>query len=117
MNSPRLASTLPISEVRRKIFDIARNVQTPGTVYAMTENGRTKAVILSSDEFESLLETVEILHTYPNVQREIQEARKEAKAKNTVSLDDLKTSLLTKTAYVSRRSPKTSRKKPAKSSR
>ena len=55
-------STLPISEARKRIFDIAEDVQRPNRHYTLTENGRPKAVVLSVDDYQSLIETVEILN-------------------------------------------------------
>ena len=55
------SNTLPISEARKKIFDIAEDVQRPNQHYTLTDKGRPKAVVLSVDEYSSLVETLEIL--------------------------------------------------------
>ena len=55
------SNTLPISEARRKIFDIAEDVQRPNRHYTLTDRGRPKAVVLSADEYDSLIETLDIL--------------------------------------------------------
>ena len=80
-------TTLPISEVRKDLFKIASNVQKPGVAYTVTENGRPTAVILSVDEFESIIETLEIMHQYPNIVDEIAQARRDYDAGKYITLD------------------------------
>jgi antitoxin YefM len=75
-----IKTTLSISEARRKIFDIAEDVQTPNTYYTLTENGRPKAVVISAEEFDSIMETVDVLKEFPDIRSEITQAEKEYKA-------------------------------------
>lgn len=65
--------TISISEARKRIFEIADEVQRPDTHYILTENGKPKAVILSAEEFESFLETIEVLQDSPELTKEIEE--------------------------------------------
>lgn len=51
----RTKTTLSISEARKKFFSIADDVQAPDTYYTLTERGRPKAVIVSADRFEALV--------------------------------------------------------------
>ena len=86
-------TTIPISEARRRIFDIAEDVQTPSRYYTLTEKGRPKAVIMSADDFESWAETVEVLHDVPTLDREIAEAKNDIRTgryKKFATLHDLK---------------------------
>ena len=53
-------TTLPISEARKKIFEIAEAVQKSGVYYTLTDKGRPKVVILSYEEYDSLMENLEI---------------------------------------------------------
>jgi prevent-host-death family protein len=54
-------TTLSLSEARKNIFEISNDVQKPGHYYTFTENGRPKAVLMSADEFDSLMENLELL--------------------------------------------------------
>jgi|SRR3989344_7753704 len=86
-------TTIPISEARRRIFDITKDVQTPSRYYTLTENGRPKAVIMSADDFESWAETVEVLHEVPTLDKEIAAAKKDIRTgqyKKFPTLRDLK---------------------------
>ncbi len=81
-------TTLPISEARKKIFNIAEDVQKPGNYYTLTEKGRPKAVIMSAEEFESIMENLEILSN-PRIMDEIRRAEKEYERGDYVTLDKL----------------------------
>ena len=53
-------NTLSLTEARKNIFDIAEDVQKPGKYYTFTENGRPKAVLMSAEQFDSLMEDLEL---------------------------------------------------------
>ena len=73
-------TTLPISEARRKIFEITDKVQKPSTFYTLTERGKPKAVIMSAEEFESWQETMEVAKDFPNLDKEIRRVEKDIKS-------------------------------------
>jgi len=85
-------TTISISEARKKIFDIATEVQAPGKHYTLTENGRPKVVIMSVEEFESWMETMEIMSD-PELMKDIKEAEEDFKKGDYVTLDELKKEL------------------------
>lgn len=95
-------TTLPISEARKRIFDIAEDVQKPGNYYTFTEKGRAKAVIMSAEDFESLQETMEVMREFPDIEKDIKKAETEFKKGDYITLDDL----MQKYGYVLRESPK-----------
>ena len=82
-------TTLPISEARKKIFEIAEKVQKPSTYYVLTERGRPKAVFISAEEFESWQETLEVMNDFPNLEKDIAKAEKEYKQGKHLSLEDV----------------------------
>ena len=92
-------NTLPITEARKQIFDIAEEVQKPGVYFTLTEKGRAKAVIMSADEYESWTETMEVMHDFPDIMKDIEELDKDIKSgayKNYTTLDEI----LAKEGYV-----------------
>ena len=92
-------TTLSISEARRRIFEIAEDVQKPNTHFTLTENGRPKAVIISAEEFESLLETIEVLGEFPDLSKDMAEAERDLASgayKNYPTLEEI----LAKEGYV-----------------
>jgi len=85
-------TTIPISEARSRIFDIAEEVQTPGRYYTLTENGKPKAVLMSAEEFESWMETMEVMRLFPNLAEDIAEtdaAVKSGAYKKWATLEDI----------------------------
>lgn len=85
----RAKTTIPITEARRRIFDIAEDVQKPGVYYYLTEKGRPKAVIMSAEEFESWMETLDVMEEFPDLEKHIKQAEKEYKEGKYVTLDEL----------------------------
>lgn len=49
------------TEVRDKLREIVDDVVATGDTYTITRHGRPMAVIVSADEYESLIETLNIL--------------------------------------------------------
>lgn len=82
-------TTLSISEARKKIFDIADEVQKPNTYYTLTEKGKPKVVIVGAEEFESWIETLEVVKDFPNLREEIEGAHKDFAKGDYVTLDQL----------------------------
>lgn len=80
-----------ITEARRRIFDLAEEVQEPGSYYVLTEHGKPKVVMMSSGWFESLIETIELLEDFPMLDKEIREAREAFTTGKTVALENMLT--------------------------
>lgn len=86
-------TTISISEARKKIFDIADEVQAPNTVYTLTADGKPKAVIMSVEEYESMVETMEVERLFPDLDKDVAEVKKAFKTgeyKKWSTLDNLK---------------------------
>lgn len=97
---------VPISEARRNIFQIANRVQRPSVHYTLTENGRPKAVIMSAEEFDSLMETVAIAAD-PRLMREIKDSAAAYRRGDSIPLE----AVIARKNYVPRRVEKISRKR------
>jgi len=85
-------TTISITEARKRIFDIADEVQAPNRVYTLTADGKPKAVIMSAEGYESLLETIEVERIFPNLDKEIaetEEAFRTGEYKKWSTLEDL----------------------------
>ena len=92
-------TTLSISEARKKIFEIANEVQKPGVRYTLTEKGRPKMVLMSAEDFESLQETLEVLSVFPDLDKDLEELHQDMKSgayKNYATLEEI----LAKDGYV-----------------
>jgi antitoxin YefM len=87
-----IKTTLSISEARKKIFDIAEEVQKPSNYYTLTEKGRPKAVIMSAEDFESWQETLEVMREFPDLAKDAKEADRAVKTgeyKKWATLEDV----------------------------
>jgi len=85
-------TTISITEARKKIFDIAKQVQNPAVHYTLTERGRPKAVIMSAEEFESWQETMQVMQEFPDLEKDIKEVENDFKTgayKKYTTLDEI----------------------------
>ena len=73
-------TTLSVSEARKQIFKILQEVEEYGRRYILTEKGRPKAVLLSAEEFESWLETLEVAKDFPGLIKDIRDTERDIKA-------------------------------------
>jgi antitoxin YefM len=53
--------TVPSTELRETLSDVLDDVEATGSEYVITRHGRPIAVVLSHDEYESMIETLNIL--------------------------------------------------------
>ena len=85
-----MSRMIPLTEAKKQFSAIIKDVEEKFDRFTITKNGVSKAVILSNEEYDGLLEKLDILSC-----KEEREAIKRAKAQvkkgKTVSLDDLKT--------------------------
>ncbi len=51
----------PLTEVRDKLREVVDTVVETGTEYVITRHGKPVAVVLAYDEYESLVETLNVL--------------------------------------------------------
>ena len=83
---------IPITEVRKNLFKITEEVQKPNTYYTLTVEGRPQAVILSYDEFDSIMETMEIMSD-PQVAATIEQSKREFERGEFATLAELEKEL------------------------
>ena len=69
---------MPISDVRANLPDLVNKVSNNLDRVVITVNGQPKAIIVSSEELESLEETAEVL-AIPGARKSIKEGLKQAK--------------------------------------
>lgn len=97
-------TTLSISDARKKIFKISDEAQR-GNYYTLTEKGRPKVVIMSAEEFESWQETLEVMHEFPHLKKDMKEARRDytsGRYKTYTTLDEI----LSQDGYILTKKPK-----------
>lgn len=82
--------TLSITEARKRIFELTEGVQNPGVYFTLTEKGRACAVLMSVEEFEGWMETMDIVAEDPNIVQELRVARTQFARGEYVTLEQLK---------------------------
>lgn len=85
-------TTISITEARKRLFQIAKEVQISGRSYTLTEKGKPKVIIISFEEYDNLKETIEVLTEFPNLKKDVEETEKAIKTgeyKNWTTLEDL----------------------------
>lgn len=84
-----MTKTIPLAEAKKNLSAIINDVENKYDRFTITKNGVSKAVIVNSEEYEGLLETIDILSS--KEEREaIKRAKKKVKEGDTISLDEAK---------------------------
>ncbi len=79
--------TLPLTEVRDHFTSILRDISRLYDRCVITKKGKPEAVLMSYEEFEGWLETVEIMSS-PKAAKRIREARAKANKGEIVSFEE-----------------------------
>ncbi|NWF74796.1 MAG: type II toxin-antitoxin system Phd/YefM family antitoxin [Nitrospirae bacterium] len=74
-----MTKTLSLKEARNQFSDIVDRAGRLSERVVVTKNGRPKAVVMGADEFESWVETLELLSN-PKAIKSLKQGLKEAKA-------------------------------------
>ncbi|MGB5112779.1 MAG: type II toxin-antitoxin system Phd/YefM family antitoxin [Mycobacterium sp.] len=80
--------TLPLSEVRANLSKLVEEAVRTHERIEVTRQGRRAAVILSADDFDSIMETLAILGDQ-ELMREVREAEAEAESGELHTLDQV----------------------------
>ena len=84
-----MTHTIPLKALRPGLPKVANAVATKFDRYIVTKRGLPVMVLMNPEDYEGLLETIEILSDRTAIKR-IRQSRKEAKAGKTVSLKALR---------------------------
>jgi antitoxin YefM len=74
-----MTKTIPLKEARAKFSKLVDRVDQLSDRYIVTKNGTPKAVVMSAEEFESWVETLEFMSN-PKAVKALEQGLKEAKA-------------------------------------
>lgn len=80
---------LTISEARKHLFEIAEDVQKPGSFCTLTIEGEPKVVMIAKKEFDALMETIELLSN-PALLQQIKKVEEEYAQGECYTWDQLK---------------------------
>jgi prevent-host-death family protein len=88
----KMRNIIPITEARKDIFDIAEKAQKIGNHYMFTEGGKPKLAVMSADEYENLMEDLE-LAADPKFRARIEKAHADIARGDYVTLDEFRQEL------------------------
>jgi prevent-host-death family protein len=81
-------TTIPLTEAKKNLPKLVREVAEQGKVYSLTRRGRPAAVIMSEEDYQSIKETLEVLGDREEA-KGIRRGRKDIAAGRVVDLEDL----------------------------
>ena len=90
--TPTMNQTLPISQVRSQLPTLVDNADVLDQTTYITVKGKVKAAIVSAEELESMLATLEIMSD-PEAIKSINEGLKDIEKGNLVDFEDVKKEL------------------------
>jgi antitoxin YefM len=76
---PQVDQFVSVTEAKNRLLDLIRRLKTKQEIVAITRDGVPTAVLLSMDQFEGLMETIEILAD-PQAMRSLRRSLKQAEA-------------------------------------
>ena len=92
MEVNNMVNTITLKELRPGLPEVINGIDSRLDRYIVTKRGKPVAVMMSVDDYEGLLETIEILSDKETVKR-IKTAKQEVKEGKTVSLRELRKQL------------------------
>ena len=72
-----MAQLLTISKAKQQLLELARRNQELGESFIILKDGEPVSALLPFEEYESLLETLDILETEPDILKKLKKAEKE----------------------------------------
>lgn len=81
-------TTLPVAEARANFSRLVDEAERTHERFEVTRNGRVAAILLGVDDYESLIETLEIMSN-PELVEDIRRGRAELEAGDIADLDEL----------------------------
>jgi prevent-host-death family protein len=84
-----MTRTIPLAEAKKNLAAIVKDIENKFDRFTITKNGVSKAVILSNEEFEGLLETLDIL-SRKEEREAIARAKQQVRKRQTLLLSDIK---------------------------
>lgn len=84
-----MVNTITLKELRPELPEVIKNIDAKLDRYIVTKRGKPVAIMMSPDDYEGLLETIEILSDKETARR-IKKAKQQLKEGKTISLEELR---------------------------
>jgi len=83
-----MSKTIPLKEARQKFSTLVDRADRLSERFVVTKNGTPRAVLMSFEEFESWVETLELMSN-PKAVKALEQGLKEAKARKFASFKEV----------------------------
>jgi len=80
-------TTLPVTEAKQRFTEIVKGAEECFDRYLVTKNGKDAAIVMSAEEYESLLESIDVLASRKEM-RALAEAIEQSRSGELIPLDD-----------------------------
>ena len=87
-----MVNTITLKELRPGLPQVIKNIDSKLDRYIVMKRGKPVAMMISLDDYEGLIETIEILSDKDAVKR-IKEAKREIAEGKTISLEELRSKI------------------------
>ena len=84
-----MVNTIALKELRPELPEVINDIDSKLDRYIVTKRGRPVAIMMSPDDYEGLMETIEILSDKEALKR-IKKAKRQIKEGKTISLEELR---------------------------
>lgn len=81
-------NTISSTEARQNFADVVDKISNAGQRYTLTVNGKPKVVMMNAEEYDSWMETIDIMSD-PQTMARVREGEAEADRGEYVTLDEL----------------------------
>ena len=78
--------TVPVTEAKQRFTEIVKGVEDCFDRYLVTKNGKEAAIVMSAEEYENLLETLDVLSSKKEM-RALLQGTLQSRRGDTVALD------------------------------
>lgn len=79
---------LPVTEVKKRFLELLKQIQDGGGNIVITKNGSPAGILLNIDEYEGMLDTLEILSD-PKTMKALEQSRREVDAGKVFSHEEV----------------------------
>ncbi|MEX1051827.1 MAG: type II toxin-antitoxin system Phd/YefM family antitoxin [Patescibacteria group bacterium] len=83
-----IKTTISSTEARKNFAEVVDKISNAGARYTLTVNGRPKVVMLNAEEYDSWMETLDIMSN-PETVKSIKQSEKEFREGKFITLDEL----------------------------
>lgn len=83
-----IPKTLTVTDAKRRFLDLVETVAATHDVVALTRNGVPATVMMSMDDYEALLETIDVLSD-PKIVEALKKSRRQARQGKLLSDDEV----------------------------